>query len=344
MCVLAAYLGDQPAAPILLDMLARMEGLGGGYYTGVATVHEEQLHFEKVVGDVAALRAQTDAEGLPGCIGIAHSRTPSGGDREWSHPFIGNAGKLAYVANGALGYFEGKTEYADGGNMLLSRGYEFLTRSRDATGSYPVLREGNCVHFSEIMCLLIEETLKEQGDMVMAVGEAFQKWPSEIVGLALQAESDDHFVAARFNQPLMIGRSHTAVYAATTSLGFPPGTIWATPMPANSSAAISHDNVDIYPFAAEAVPVTEFPAQTAVLEALLPALLPALYEAPQSIGGLCKLIEPLWPQGMISQPAMLVYQFVAGLVAAGQAELVTETVPGMLGQGRAPQTRVKWVQ
>lgn len=121
MCVLAAYLGDKPAAPVLLEMLARMEGLGGGYYTGVATVSEGRIHFEKVVGDVAALRATTGVEDLPGVLGIAHSRTPSGGDVEWAHPFLGDEAELAYVANGHLGHFASLTDYAVAGNGLLDR-------------------------------------------------------------------------------------------------------------------------------------------------------------------------------------------------------------------------------
>ncbi|MEN6546820.1 MAG: hypothetical protein ABFE07_12350, partial [Armatimonadia bacterium] len=61
-------------------------------------------------------------------------------------------------------------------------------------------------------------------------------------------------------------------------------------------------------------------------------------------GGLCKLTEALWPEGFLAQSAMLVYQFVAGLVSAGQAELVTETVSGMFDQGTAPRTKVQWIQ
>ncbi|MEN6402065.1 MAG: hypothetical protein ABFD94_08965 [Armatimonadia bacterium] len=340
MCVLAAYLGPEPAAPILLDMLARIEGLGGGYYTGVATVSDGTLHYEKIVGDVAALRTQTGAASLPGNIGIAHSRTPSGGGREWGHPFIGNAGNFAYVANGAMGKFDGETDFTAAGNKLLARDYTFRSAVPEAVGKYPMLSDNNSVHFSEIMCLLIEENLKEHGDTVEAARLTFEQWPSEIVALCLQAESEDHFVAARLNQPLVIGRSHEAVYAATTSLAFPAGTVWQMPMPPNTAAAISHGNVDLYPFKPTAKPVADFPATTDVMNTLLPAL----WEGPQSIGGLCKLTEPLWPEGSVAQSAMLVYQFVAGLVASGQAELVTETVPGMFDQGTAPRTKVQWIQ
>jgi hypothetical protein len=63
--VLAGYIGDKPAAPILLEMLEEQEGLAGGYYTGLATLDAGRLHFRKVVGDAARLKAETDALSLP---------------------------------------------------------------------------------------------------------------------------------------------------------------------------------------------------------------------------------------------------------------------------------------
>ncbi|MHB8997628.1 MAG: hypothetical protein ACYC63_20475 [Armatimonadota bacterium] len=339
MCVLAAYNGDEPAAPILLDMLARIEGLGGGFYTGVATVHEGQLHFEKVVGDVAALRAQTAVAELPGTIGIAHSRTPSGGGREWGHPFIGNTGDLAYVANGAQGYYEGRTNCAAAGNTLLRAGYTFRSAVPEDVGSYPRLLDGNSVHFSEIMCLGIEENLRQNWSLLDAMSRAFQDWPSEIVGLSLDASSPDHFVAARINQPLVIGRSANATYAATTRLGFPASTLWHMLMPGNTAAAVYEDHIEVQPFGVEARPVAAQPS----LQRLHELVVPALQQEPQSIGGLCGLIRPLWQENQLPQSAMVIYEVVAGLLDAGQVELVTERVGGVFGEGTVPRTKVRWV-
>jgi glucosamine 6-phosphate synthetase-like amidotransferase/phosphosugar isomerase protein len=337
MCVLAAYLGDEDAAPILLEMLEREEGLGGGYYTGLATVHEGKLHWAKVVGDVARLRRETDAARLPGGIGIAHSRTPSGGDREWSHPFIGNAETMAYVANGAEGRFKGETDWVAAGNGLLERGCHFRSSTAGAVGHYPRLSDGGSVHFSEIMCLLIEENWRQGGDLLAAAGQAFQDWPAEIVGLTLSADDNAHFVAMRINQPLVIGRSDRAVCAATTSLAFPPGMEWQMAMPPNAAARVGRDGVQVAPFT-RFVPAADMPAADVVQDTVVAAL----REGPQTVGGMCNLLRPLWPEGRLGQSAMLVYQTVAALIAAGKAELTTETVPGMNGEGTAPRTSVQW--
>ena len=46
MCNIAGYVGNQPAAPILLEMLRKQEGLAGGYYTGIATIHEGKMYYK----------------------------------------------------------------------------------------------------------------------------------------------------------------------------------------------------------------------------------------------------------------------------------------------------------
>ena len=108
MCNIAGYVGSRPAAPILLDMIRNQEGLDGGFYTGIATIHEGRIYYAKLAGDLDRLLALTDAAALPGTVGIAHSRTRSGGGDEWAHPFVGERDgeiRLAYVANGYAGCF-----------------------------------------------------------------------------------------------------------------------------------------------------------------------------------------------------------------------------------------------
>src|SRR5690606_23947461 len=132
MCVIAGYIGNKPAAPILLEMLRREEGFAGGYYSGIATLSEDELRFEKVVGDVATLENETAAAKLPGNIGVAHSRTPSGGGREWSHPFVDTSGRLAYIANGAVGKFDNLPQLASLSQELMEAGHEFGSVQHEA--------------------------------------------------------------------------------------------------------------------------------------------------------------------------------------------------------------------
>ncbi|NLC43023.1 MAG: hypothetical protein GX783_01940, partial [Clostridiales bacterium] len=52
MCNIAGYIGKRQTAPILVEMMKRQEGFGGGYYTGITTQDEGKLHSTKVVGDI----------------------------------------------------------------------------------------------------------------------------------------------------------------------------------------------------------------------------------------------------------------------------------------------------
>ena len=40
MCNIAGYVGEQSAAPILIEMLRRQQGFDGGVCTGICTLHE----------------------------------------------------------------------------------------------------------------------------------------------------------------------------------------------------------------------------------------------------------------------------------------------------------------
>ena len=94
MCIIAGYSGNKPAAPILIEMLKKVEYVDGGLSTGIATIHEGKLYWRKVVGDVDTLLSETDALSLPGTTGIIHSRT-GGNHVEHAHPFISDDEKLA---------------------------------------------------------------------------------------------------------------------------------------------------------------------------------------------------------------------------------------------------------
>ena len=63
---MAAYAGKKAAAPILFRMLQSQEGLGGGHYNGIATIHEGKIYMIKVIGSTADLlrRHPEDPTGL----------------------------------------------------------------------------------------------------------------------------------------------------------------------------------------------------------------------------------------------------------------------------------------
>ena len=142
MCNIAGYVGEKRAAPILIDMLRREEGIDAGYYTGIATVHNGKIYYRKLTGDLDNLLKNTDALDLPGNIGIIHGRTKSGGPDAWSHPFV-SGGKysdeptVAYVANGNSGIFKSRDpEYNLLAEGLIGEGYRLDSEIELEDGIY----------------------------------------------------------------------------------------------------------------------------------------------------------------------------------------------------------------
>ncbi len=225
MCNIAGYIGSRPAAPILAEMMKRQEGFGGGYYTGIATVHQGKLYADKVLGDMANLLSETDAINFPGNIGFLHSRSKSGGGVEWGHPFLSKNGNFAYIANGAAGVFAKpnlKKERSEYAARLLEMGYTFGSKVQGVIGNYPTLPDGSCVHSSDIMCQHIAYLIDSGLAPDEAMSRANSDMPSEVVGMILQASNDKSIVLTRVNFPMMIGITDDGdTYLATTALAFP---------------------------------------------------------------------------------------------------------------------------
>ena len=246
MCNLAGYIGKEQAAPILLKMIKDQEGFGGGYYTGIATIHEGKLHWRKVVGGCDELLKQTDALELPGTIGIVHSRSKGFGDVEWAHPFLNPDGNIAYVLNGHMGsFYENKSNEQALMNELLSNGYEFRTAVPEFVANMFQFDDGNSIHTSEARCFLVDYLRRTSTDCSEALEKASNLYPSETVGLLLCSETPDCIHAVRFNQPLMIGRSADATLLSSTALAFPENLDSIVQAPIKSVMQCNRDSFEV---------------------------------------------------------------------------------------------------
>lgn len=348
MCVIAGYIGNKQAAPVLLEMLQREEGLGGGYYSGIATIHEGKLHYEKLVGDTANLLKNTRALELPGTIGIAHSRTKSGGGREWGHPFIDTKNQLAYIANGAVGVFDNLPLLTELSENLIADGHRFLSAQDEPVESYPQLKNGQSVHFSDTLCQAIgaayETSTAEPHPLLIAASQSYQEYPSELVGLCLHAAHPDEIVVVRHNMPCEIGRNKEGeIYLATTTIAFPSDVCWQTRMPAQSGALFQRDgSILIEPFRNTPISIGTFPSPTAI-EAAIQPLLNAT--EPPTVGTLCTAVKQLWPEGTLNEKAIAIYETVASMIVEERICLKGINVPGVEDGTTVPQTRIhclKW--
>ncbi len=336
MCNIAGYVGSERAAPILLDMLQAEEGLAGGYYTGLATIHEGKLHHAKVVGDTARLRAQTDAEELPGTIGIAHSRSNSGGDSEWAHPFIGCGDRLAYIANGSLGYWAEDERLQAGAQRLADDGHRYRAVHDEPIGSYPVLRDGTCVHMSDVMAHAIGAALDELGDPEAAIRKAFLDLPSEIVGLYVSVRYPDRIYGARWNMPCCAARDNKGTYLASAPMAFPRNFTWHTWIPPCSVFSASGDTLTLAPLSSPDEALSDDINGARAREVILEELSDG---KPRTFGALSKAVAALSGRQDRVVKCDAVYQVLHDLESEDLLSHETARVPGAEDGLTAPQFR-----
>jgi glucosamine 6-phosphate synthetase-like amidotransferase/phosphosugar isomerase protein len=334
MCNLAGYIGPERAAPILLKMIEAQEGFGGGYYTGIATVHEGVLHSRKVVGATDELLKQTNALELPGSIGIIHSRSKESGDIEWGHPFINPEKNMAFVLNGHEGkFYENKENAREIIRELCALGYTFRTRVPTSVPQMFQFDNGDSVHKSEVKCLLIDSIRKKSGSWNEALAKAVSRYPAEIVGLMLCAETPECIHVARFNQPLMIGRTVNTTLLSTSALVFPEKLDSITPAPIRSVMEFTANSFTVKSLEDQGVRIADiFPMAEGYsrIEASLSK------EIGSSFTDFKNATHSLWPENMPPQKDMMVYEIMRLMRQQGKIRFEDCAVEGMKENLTAP--------
>lgn len=331
MCNIAGYIGTEKAAPILIEMIKRQEGFCGGYYTGISTLHEGEIHSAKVVGDVGRLLSETDAMNFPGNIGIIHSRSKSGGDWHWGHPFLSNDGKLSVVLNGDRGKYKSICDVDGAVKLLSENGFSFETETDEfgRGGDFGRLPNGNFVHASEVICQLTDYYMKKENLKThLALERAFLRNPSEIVVLALCGKEYGTINYAKFNMPMTLARTETEVFLSSMSIALPDNRnyISVAELPAGSSGSITVDKTEMHWFRS--------PLE---IGRLTPSVMCKAYEAVIgafaehkicSVGMLNDAVRGLW-EDKVDLRYPVVYSILDELKSEDELEIVESVVSGV---------------
>ncbi|MBQ7696741.1 MAG: hypothetical protein IJT50_16660 [Lentisphaeria bacterium] len=343
MCNMAAYAGNRAAAPILFRMLQSQEALGGGHYNGIATIHEGRIHLIKVVGSTSELlRRYPEVLQLPGTVGIAHSRTPGIDSDAWAQPFFSHDEKVIYCANGAAGRFKGKTDYNTPYMQDKAEGFAYRTAIAEPADSYPVMKDGACVHSSEVVANTIRRVMGENGPLRKALGAAVSVLKSELAALALAVNEPDTVSALRINQPLMWGRDPDGFYLATSAFALENERLqWINPVPACSVMTMGRKKIEFealstyLPLMAPCDPVTEI---RRTLEAMLDT------GEDFCVNDFCVAAAKCWPPEVLAPANMTVYEFLREKVHCGAIESFVVDTKGSGAGLTAPQRRFRKVR
>jgi len=219
MCGIVGYIGERPAAPILLEGLRRLEYRG--YDSAGIAIGGSPIGVHKQVGRVKDLSAVVP-EDLAGSVGIAHTRwaTHGGVTVENAHPHIDESSRIAVVHNGII----------ENARVLRERLESEGVRFRSETDT-------------EVLVHLIAKCLTEESEPIAALQAALQLVRGTWGIAVLFSDQPDTIIAARNGSPLVVGLGDGETFLASDPHALVPYTRRVVYLQDGDIAVITGDGV-----------------------------------------------------------------------------------------------------
>lgn len=192
MCGIVGYIGEDQAAPLLLDGLEKLEYRGYDS-AGVAVYDGQHIQVKKSKGRLQVLDGLLEhGKKFPGTVGIGHTRWATHGKPSDvnAHPQISEHGMFAVVHNGIIENYLALKEF------LLEQGKSFLSDTD-----------------TEVVAQLLE--YYHQGDALETVRLVQEKLRGSYALGILCKEQPDRIFAMRSNAPLIVGLGETENFIAS---------------------------------------------------------------------------------------------------------------------------------
>ena len=190
MCGIVGYIGENEAAPILIEGLRRLEYRG--YDSAGIAVSRNGVTVVKEKGRIDNLQLKVNKESPQGTIGIGHTRWATHGapDKTNAHPHKSMNGIVTLVHNGII------ENYIELKNDLINKGYVFnsQTDTEVVAQLYDSLFDGNAL------------------DTLTKVAEQLQG--SYAVAMLVKGYEDKVF-AMKKDSPMIVGKGENANYLAS---------------------------------------------------------------------------------------------------------------------------------
>ena len=226
MCGIVGFIGQEQAAPILLDGLAHLEYRGYDS-AGVAVISAQgKLQVEKAVGRLKVLSEQIHGGAdLEGCIGLGHTRWATHGAPNIinSHPHVSENGKFAVIHNGII------ENYVEIKEFLIGQGIRF--RSETDT---------------EVVAQLLEFYYNECHDFLEAVGRVLRRIEGAYALGMLCADCPDRIIAARKDAPLLLGYGKGCNFLASDVTAIIKHTRDVAYMEDGEVAVLTREGIEVY--------------------------------------------------------------------------------------------------
>ncbi len=191
MCGIIGYIGKDPAVPILIEGLKKLEYRGYDS-SGVAVLQKGKLEVRRAVGKLQNLEALLRNESLSGTMGVGHVRWATHGrpSEENAHPH--RAGSVVVVHNGII------ENYTTLKKELAAQGRAFQSETD-----------------TEVIAHLIDSIAQKGGPLDQAVREAASRLQGAYAIAVIDERSPDVVVGARKGSPLVVGLGQGEFFLAS---------------------------------------------------------------------------------------------------------------------------------
>lgn len=266
MCGIVGYLGDEQAAPILLNGLTKLEYRGYDS-AGIAVLDQGRIQMEKVSGRLQRLKDATEnGASLPGTIGIGHTRWATHGSPSDTnaHPHFNKDRSIVVVHNGII------ENYSRLKQLLTGKGYEFVSETD-----------------TEVLAHLLDYYYSRTKNPLTALTKVMQKVEGSYALGILFRDYPEKIFSARKDSPLIAGRSESGNFIASDVPAILQYTRDVYYMENEEIAVLSRDGITFYNVDEEIVKKTsvriDWDVNAAEKGGYEHFLLKEIYEQPKAI-------------------------------------------------------------
>lgn len=300
MCGIVGFVGEEKAAPILIEGLRRLEYRG--YDSAGIAVGNNDIAVIKEKGRIDNLQTEVDKENPQGAVGIGHTRWATHGapDKTNAHPHKSMNGIVTLVHNGII------ENYIELKNDLISKGYEFVSQTD-----------------TEVIAQLYDSLF--DGDALNTLIKTAEKLDGSYAVAMLVKGFEDKVFAMKKDSPLIVGKGANENYLASDIPAILPYTRKCYIVNDNEFIEISKDAIKVYdkngnekPCEIKAINMSVESAEKGGYEYFMAK---EIYEQPKAVRD---TVSPLIKNGKIQLPFEFPENFIKNLkriyiVACGSA-------------------------
>lgn len=224
MCGIAGAISERNIAPVLLEVLKRLEYRGYDS-AGIAVVDgDNSLHRVRRMGKVAELVEACSEVDITGTIGIAHTRWATHGKPSVvnAHPHVVDE-KIALVHNGVIENYSAIKE------ELIAEGYNFTSQTD-----------------TEVIVFLLHKYLAEEGDMLHAIQQVCIHLHGAYALAVIETSRPDTLYAVCHGCSLLIGVGVGEHFVSSDAVALSRFTNSYVIMETGYIASVSKNDIKLY--------------------------------------------------------------------------------------------------